>query len=475
MDHLDVWQIESKRHNCDLTQYINNNIDVLAKTHLLDLNKTKYTLIEKYVYDTAMFHFKRLNINNTDGYFVEFWCKNKARDSSKLHVDCDESLKKKYIYKYPLLSSVTYLNKNTETPTIITGIDLDSYKYKKFEQQTEILLSLPMTNKQITFDGHFYHGNVVLTNDYDDEKGRYIIAINLWNTLPNDVLYYQLDNDSNNLLERDISLISITACNNICNINVSDDILNYNFFNDILYNKKKDTCYQLNRFIESKKNENNHTFKILLDKTIKQDELNAKLKNEYGNIIDDYDEIMRETNAIKYNRFLQRFTYTKIYSPDMCRYIIKESEKHAANNNGWTKTRHINYPTTDLPVDAMPSVLGIVSETFITIMDKIVKSYNLSQNITLNIRDLFVVKYAHDAQNSLEMHKDGSVLSFSILLNDANEFEGGGTYFDDGLTAYLNQGDMIIHSGKIKHSGLPITKGLRYLLVGFIDIQFACK
>jgi hypothetical protein len=87
-----------------------------------------------------------------------------------------------------------------------------------------------MTNKQITFDGHFYHGNVILTNDYDDEKGRYIIAINLWNTLPNEVDYYHLDNDSNILLERDISLISITACNNICNINVSDDILNYNFF-----------------------------------------------------------------------------------------------------------------------------------------------------------------------------------------------------------------------------------------------------
>ena len=133
MDHLDVWKIDNKHHNCDITQYINNNIDVLSKTHLLDLNKAKYTLIEKYVYDTAMFHFKRMNINYTDGYFVEFWCKNKARDTSKLHFDCDESLKKKFIYKYPILSSVTYLNKNTDTPTIITDVDLDCYKYKKLD------------------------------------------------------------------------------------------------------------------------------------------------------------------------------------------------------------------------------------------------------------------------------------------------------------------------------------------------------
>lgn len=431
-------------------------------------------MIEKYVYDAATFHFKRLNINYKEGYFVEFWCKNKARDTSKLYFDCDESLKKKYIYKYPLLSSVTYLNKNTDTPTIITGVDLDCYKYKKFDQQTEILLSMPITNKQITFDGHFYHGNVSLNQNYDDERGRYIIAINLWNTLPNEVKYYQVDNE-NNFLDRDTNLISITSCNNICNINVSDDILNYNFFNDLLYNNKKDTCYNLKKFIESKNNEDNHTFKIILDKTIKLDEINTKLKNEYGNIIDDYNAIMTEPNEIKYNRFLQRFTHTKIYSPDMCRYIIKECEKHAEKNGGWTKKRHNNYPTTDLPIDAMPSVLGIVSETFFTIMDKLSKSYNLDKNITLNIRDLFVVKYSHDAQNSLEMHKDGSVLSFSILLNDVNEFEGGGTYFDDGLTAYLNQGDMIIHSGKIKHSGLPITKGVRYLLVGFIDIDFTLR
>jgi hypothetical protein len=33
------------------------------------------------------------------------------------------------------------------------------------------------------------------------------------------------------------------------------------------------------------------------------------------------------------------------------------------------------------------------------------------------------------------------------------------------------QGDLIIHSSRIKHSGLPITNGTRYLLVGFLDIN----
>jgi predicted 2-oxoglutarate/Fe(II)-dependent dioxygenase YbiX len=71
------------------------------------------------------------------------------------------------------------------------------------------------------------------------------------------------------------------------------------------------------------------------------------------------------------------------------------------------------------------------------------------------------------------MHNDGNFISFSILLNGANEFEGGGTYFDDGLTCHLNQGDMIVHSGLVKHSGLPVTKGVRYLLVGFVDMTIS--
>jgi predicted 2-oxoglutarate/Fe(II)-dependent dioxygenase YbiX len=73
------------------------------------------------------------------------------------------------------------------------------------------------------------------------------------------------------------------------------------------------------------------------------------------------------------------------------------------------------------------------------------------------------------------MHRDGSFLSFNILLSHAADFEGGGTYFDDGLTAYLEQGDILIHSSKIKHAGLPITKGTRYLLVGFLNLDLSVE
>ena len=88
-----------------------------------------------------------------------------------------------------------------------------------------------------------------------------------------------------------------------------------------------------------------------------------------------------------------------------------------------------------------------------------------------NINDLFIVKYDEATQNKLDLHQDGSFLSINILLSDTKDFEGGGTYFNDGLTSFLEQGDLLVHSGKVEHSGLTVTKGTRYIMVAFINIE----
>ena len=85
-------------------------------TVLLDLTRSRYTLIEKYVYDIAMFHFARMNIHDIENHAIEFWCKSKFHTHT-LHVDCDESLKQKGVYVYPILSCVTYLNDVSCSPT----------------------------------------------------------------------------------------------------------------------------------------------------------------------------------------------------------------------------------------------------------------------------------------------------------------------------------------------------------------------
>ena len=503
INHMNNWNIQvddqKTRQEIDLKFVHKNKL-------LLDLTKHTYSLIEKYVYDIAMFHFTRLNISDMENHFVEFWCKSKF-DTHTLHIDCDEKLKKTSgKYEHPLLSCMTYLNDLPNSPTIITNVDLECYKYKDFEEQTEIVLSIPVRNKQITFDGHFFHGSTTLSEvdagadaniDTDRSDERYILAINLWNKKPIDVEYYVPNVHGTNMssddtsFHRDVRVINISASEtNIGYINVSNDIINYNLFNDILYNKKKEACHLFNEIIQKyrldNKSENNlkniTTFKFVLDNSIKEKEnekqkqmelknKQMELKNKYGDIIDDFKAIVDKTIDLKYNRFLQRFTYPNTYSNDICNYIVGECERYASKNGGWMMDRHTKYPTTDLPVDKIPSIFGLVLETLKTITGRVISSYGLHDKMIINVKDLFVVKYSHEAQNQLEMHCDDSFLSFNILLNDTSEFEGGGTYFDDGLTYHLNKGELLLHSGQIKHSGLPITKGKRYLLVGFLHID----
>lgn len=436
-----IWKIQSsEEQNTKMLSYIKK---LNGSTMLLDLNKTKYNLLEKFIYETAIFHLKRLNLIDENKY-VEFSCCN----NYNLRVICDEYEKKtnnKYIY--PLQSCVSYFT-NCNCPSIITNIDMDRYLYKDFDK-SEIFLSFPELNKQITFDGKFFHGCTSLSEE-DEIQDKYIITINLWNIKPSNVEYYLGDDD---IVDMPV-IILIDEDKKIENTIVSNSFLNRELFENILYKNDKTAMYNFKKFINS----NSYSYKFIkqsainMEKPIKPIE-NSSLKNEIN-------EIMNSKN--KYNRFIQRFQYNKIYTPDMCRYIINECEKYATNNNGWA---------TDLQVDKIPSIFSLILVSITTIIEKIKKSYNLDDEVLFDVNDLFAVKYEHDKQNNLEMHNDVSFLLFNILLSNQNDFEGGETYFEDGLTTSLEQGDLLIYFSRTKHSNKSVTKGVQYVLAGCLEIK----
>uniref|UniRef100_A0A6C0BCV9 Fe2OG dioxygenase domain-containing protein n=1 Tax=viral metagenome TaxID=1070528 RepID=A0A6C0BCV9_9ZZZZ len=161
-----------------------------------------------------------------------------------------------------------------------------------------------------------------------------------------------------------------------------------------------------------------------------------------------------------------------------CLWIINESEKYALENGGWTKKRHKNYPTTDLPVREIQSLsIPLMNLSIKDILPLIANYYDLNPYF-LNIIDLFVVKYDVKGQNHLGFHRDGSIISFNILLN--NQFEGGGTIInhignDNNVEQIIHEserGELFIHSGKLMHSGRKITSGKRYIIVGFVEYIF---
>jgi hypothetical protein len=486
MEHIQIWKLNEVGRNNELLLEIDNN---LGGSNLLDFNKEQFSLLEKYVYDIAVFHFKRLklisetdvNLNNiVDKYYIEFWVKNKYQTSG-LHVDCDEHLRINNLeYNYPLLSSVTYLNDNN-FPTLITNIDIERYMYKEFEKDLSLFFSFPKKNKQITFDGKYFHGSAIIDDESQpvnpSDEPRYILAINFWDKKPTNVEYYKPITcnfyETNELIH--IEFDELKEESNILIFGLDKDIINYNLFDDILYRENNHLFKNFkNIVINNSGNESKNkitNYKLFLDETIEVKKLEMQIKSKYGNIMEEAKELMDENVCIKYNRFLQRFVCPKIYCSNVCTWIINECEKYAKDNGGWTKKRHKNYPTTDLPVENVKVISGFVLNSIKVIGDKIKQSYCLNDEITLNFQDLFIVKYKEDEQNFLEIHKDGSFISFNILLSNINDFEGGGTYFDDGLIIKGEQGDLIIHSSRVKHSGLPITKGTRYLLVGFVNLN----
>ena len=491
MDSI-LWKVDYSKYE----EEIINCIKIYEKKQLflLDTNKTNFELIEKVVYEIAMFHFERLNIIfDPNEHFIEFWFKNtilKNSDSSphninSFHYDCDENEKKLNNKQFkPLLSCVNYFNDN-EFPLLLTDVDLEEYKFKKFENKNNIQIIFPKKNKQFTFDGTKYHGVVdifnKLNNDTDTEFERYMLAINLWNRKPLNIKYYENDseNANNTQFSKEDKIVTIESNNVIKELVLEKNILDFDFYEKMLYNKRKFVIpEEISELVKNEMTINNefNNFKISYkssDNSLTENNTNFSKMIKDISIINTIDNSNNKIDIqdVFYNRFIQRFNYNKLFSKNICEWIIFESEEYAKNNGGWTTRRHENYPTTDIPVEKIKNIFNFVLFSFTDIFNKIKKSYCFTEEVSFNIKDLFIVKYDEQMQNKLDLHHDSSFLSINILLSDPKDFEGGGTYFNDGLTVFLEQGDVLVHSGKVKHSGLPVTKGTRYIMVAFVVID----
>ncbi|KAL3673598.1 hypothetical protein V7S43_001298 [Phytophthora oleae] len=154
--------------------------------------------------------------------------------------------------------------------------------------------------------------------------------------------------------------------------------------------------------------------------------------------------------------------------------LVRNEVNRLAAEQGWCKERHASYQTTDMPCHQVAALNSWVRSTLAArLFPEIAKRYKLPKTQRLLFRDLFFVKYeARKGERSeLALHRDGSVLSFNVLLNSAEEFTGGGTYFDaTKRTVHITEGDAAVHSGKVLHAGAPVLSGIRQILVGFLDV-----
>ena len=172
----------------------------------------------------------------------------------------------------------------------------------------------------------------------------------------------------------------------------------------------------------------------------------------------------------------------------------------ASGLSQWSSSRHDGYATTDLAVRdvaALDDAARPLLETAVLRgVAQLLREEGRSdaeaeaRRETRKVRDIFVARYDGDAasaaapdgpgdgrgQRGLARHVDGSRFSFNCLLSQPEtDFGGGGTRFfadnadsDAHVDFHPLAGDMLVHRGGIEHEGLPVTRGTRFILVGFL-------
>lgn len=184
-----------------------------------------------------------------------------------------------------------------------------------------------------------------------------------------------------------------------------------------------------------------------------------------------------------------------ILSDDEVATCLELAKEYAASTGAWEQPdqeRHETYSTCDFPVDQCERLSAYL--TYIGFDDRIWNNLTNLYGVeyeALSYLDLFCASYQPgnetnpDVMDRLEMHRDGSLLSFTITLSAPDEFEGGGTLFDgfrdvepsaDGILVKggcvrpLRAGDSVFHCGKMLHGAEVVSSGQRIVMVGFIDV-----
>ena len=155
-----------------------------------------------------------------------------------------------------------------------------------------------------------------------------------------------------------------------------------------------------------------------------------------------------------------------LFTEEFCKLIII----HAEQVNKWTKGRHKFYPTTDILLQnlGLKDFYNKVIEKYVMYIVKYFWKYEYADN-TVESED-FLVRYKPSEQPGLGTHNDASMFSLVVRLN--NDYKGGGTKFcRQNLSIDAPVGHATLHPSRLTHphGGVPVTEGVRYILVSFCE------
>ncbi len=420
---------------------INDNtvIDKIIKNKETYVNKTIINNkinymndIEKYIFDCIAFH----NNNNLNNIMIEYYIKNNNNYSSLTTLKNNNKL---------LLSIIVCLD---DINGLLLNVSFDEYKYKLFNNKNNVLYIKSLKYSHINLKEEYYTdiNNLFVINIYESKHNE----INDYNSI------YNFDN-----IEYNYKIINVTS-----------NIINFELYEELIYGIHHGSYFKIKDVINaslSNINENIVLLNIIKDETYEKNENKKKLLQKYGKVIDDIYEINNNKININ-NRFLQRLIIRNYYKSDICNWFCKEMEKHNKNIDFMKPlyNNSINY----IMLEKMPTLFSFMLGTIEKFIVEIRDYYKIDNSININIKELSIVKYNYNiSKNYSDIKKTDTSFIFYLLLTDTNTFEGGNIKFNDETTDNLNQGDIIVTCGKLEHCITPLKKGIRYMLLGLLDIS----
>ena len=194
-----------------------------------------------------------------------------------------------------------------------------------------------------------------------------------------------------------------------------------------------------------------------------------------------------------------------LLSAEEASHCLELARAYAAETGSWDRKdsdRHAAYATCDFPIEECDSLSSYLEDIDYheRILGKMAEAYGLELE-DLTYLDFFCANYeakggnaneARSTMDRLENHRDGSLLSYTVLLTPPSNFSGGGTIFDalrdvepakehngvlhpNGVIRPNNAGDCCLHSGKLLHGADPVVSGQRTVLVAFVDVAEWCQ
>lgn len=165
-----------------------------------------------------------------------------------------------------------------------------------------------------------------------------------------------------------------------------------------------------------------------------------------------------------------------VFSVEECELVLAAVVAYVNRRGGLQTERHEKFATTDVPVaDLGSSCSGDTGQKTVAeavlqwVSDRVLNQLAGATGCRpqdLGLKDLFVVCYGGrqphangsvaqypipSKQASLAIHSDGCLLSFSLLLNHHEAFEGGGTFFKaTGETFLVEQGGLLMHDAGLE-------------------------